>query len=398
MRKIVSTALALFALAGGSASLAQDAPQAKQPLLHGYYAVRPLTRSVPAPNGARHVVTPLPSYTYTATASADLGGGTYTGTILGKAPVAPFGTTTLPVQIVPLVITITDASGTVTYDPTAADPCNGNHAAITVVKELPIFTKDISWKMNGIAIGKTQYIDAFQRAQSWSAVAGQPYHLLLKNTVLPSQSQTYSSGHGINYNAGANGGCGHIGIVNYGDMDARIQALITGPLAKSINAGKFPIFITKDVVESDPGVSINNCCILGYHGAFTVGGNLQIYSPFAFDSSGIFGGNVNTLAHEMGEAVNDPAGTNPTPTWGKIGQQGGCQNNFEVGDPLSAGFSSPTNPFTVVGRNGLTYTLQELAFYGWFYGNDTLGAGGKLSSNSTFGGHAILCSAGGGTH
>ena len=58
-----------------------------------------------------------------------------------------------------------------------------------------------------------------------------------------------------------------------------------------INAGTFPIFITKDVVSSSATPpSTSDCCVLGYHSGLISGGNLQIYSPFAFDSSGLFGG------------------------------------------------------------------------------------------------------------
>jgi hypothetical protein len=107
---------------------------------------------------------------------------------------------------------------------------------------------------------------------------------------------------------------------------------------------------------------------------------------------------VSTLAHEMGEAINDPTGNNGTPIWGKIGQQSGSQNNFEVGDPLSPGGISATKSFTVVGANGLTYHMQELAFFSWFYGGKSLGTGGKYSNNGTFGGFMKLYSAGGGTN
>ena len=98
----------------------------------------------------------------------------------------------------------------------------------------------------------------------------------------------------------------------------------------------------------------------------------------------------------MAEAMNDPSGTNPTPAWGNQGQQPGCQNNFEVGDPLSPGGTPPTsNQWVISQPNGLTYDLQELAFFNWFYGGTNLGAGGKYSDNGTFGGPARACPPGG---
>jgi len=396
LRQSLTLLFGAAGMLGASGAIAADTP------LKGFVTVLPVTHAVPVPAAqARLAVKPLPTWTYNVTAGADLGGGTYTGTIIGASPYAATkGVTNIKVQIVPLVVTINDGTTTQVYDPTVADPCNTNHPAVTVVQQSPIFTHTTKWKMNGVSIGATQYIDAFQRAEFWSLVGGSKYHLLLKPTVLASQPEAFTgAAHGQNFNAVNNGGCGYIGIVNINDMDQRIRALITGPLASMINAGTFPIFITKDVVESTSGVSTSQCCVLGYHSGLTVGKNLQIYSPFAYDSSGLFGGDVTTLSHEMGEAINDPSGSNPTPTWGNIGQvKGQCQGNFEVGDPLSEGYGTPTTPFVIPAANGLTYHMQELAFLSWFYGSASLGAGGKYSNNSSFGGNAILCASGGGTN
>ena len=98
---------------------------------------------------------------------------------------------------------------------------------------------------------------------------------------------------------------------------------------------------------------------------------------------------IAAASHEVNEWINDPFGVNQTPPWGNIGQVGGCQNDLEVGDPLS-GTLMPAFP-----SNGFTYHLQELAFFSWFYGVTGLSAGGKDSSNGTFRGAAILCPPGG---
>jgi len=34
--------------------------------------------------------------------------------------------------------------------------------------------------------------------------------------------------------------------------------------------------------------------------------------------------------------------------------------------------------------NGITYDLQELAFYSWFFGAPSTGAGGLFSDNGSF--------------
>jgi hypothetical protein len=85
------------------------------------------------------------------------------------------------------------------------------------------------------------------------------------------------------------------------------------------------------------------------------------------------------MSHEVGEWVNDPYGNNPTPAWGHTGQVPGCQNNLEVGDPLSG-----TDAPRIFGSNGFTYHLQELAFFSWFFQTPSIGIHGWFSNNGTF--------------
>lgn len=77
--------------------------------------------------------------------------------------------------------------------------------------------------------------------------------------------------------------------------------------------------------------------------------------------------------------MDDPFGNNPTPLWGHVGQVGGCQGNLEVGDPLT-GHNIPP----VIGANGFTYHLQELAFFSWFYGAPSIAVNNWFSDNNTF--------------
>jgi hypothetical protein len=385
-----------LALLFGAACVASASTAPAQDLGPGRFTVIPATRMAPPDSAAEQFSavtspTPLPTFSYTLTASAALGGGVFSGSIVGRSPLnRGKTTTTIPTQLVPLVITING----VVYDPTQPDACvTGNPTDISIIANSPIFTNN-PWTMNGVNIGTTQYIDAFQRAQFWSQVQGTPYHLILQESQLASQALSFPGGTN-NPETCANGHASSVGVVDFTTFDNAIQALIIGPLAGTVNVGTFPIFLTKDVVLSDNG----GCCILGYHSGLFVGGQLQIYSPFSIDTIPVFGGGfVDTLSHEMGEAINDPPGNNPTPHWGNIGQVvGACQSNFEVGDPLSPGFGTPTNPFVVVGGNALTYNLQELAFYSWFYGSTALGtpAGGGFSNHGTFLGDAIICPPGG---
>jgi hypothetical protein len=234
-------------------------------------------------------------------------------------------------------------------------------------------------------------------------VGGTNYHLILQpDTTVPAQSLSFTYATQANYNAATTfGGCGFIGVVKNADLDAAVKALINGPLAGLVNAGTIPIFLTRSVVQGVGTTNIfGNCCILGYHNSFTNSmGQVQTYSPFTLDTSRTFGGDVSILSHEIGELINDPlvgsgATTNFCPTFGNIGQVGGCQTNFEVGDPLT-GTLLPA----IVAANGLTYHMQELAFFNWFYGPDpvlgNLGVGGKYSNNGHFSGDAKNCPPGG---
>jgi len=121
------------------------------------------------------------------------------------------------------------------------------------------------------------------------------------------------------------------------------------------------------------------CGILGYHSAYTPSTLLQTYVVSDFDTAGLYLGDVSVLTHEVGEWMDDPMGTNPTPLWGNTGQVVGCQNNLEVGDPLTGTILPP------VTMNGFTYSLQELVFFSWFFRQSpSLGTGGKYSDNGTF--------------
>lgn len=137
--------------------------------------------------------------------------------------------------------------------------------------------------------------------------------------------------------------------------------------------------------------------MLGYHGAY--GSPLQVYSPGEFDSTQIFGTasqDISVETHEMGEALNDPTVNNIVPAWGNIGQVSGCQNNLEVGDPLT-GTQNP--PITL---NGFTYHPQELAMYSWFLRPNRMmqpiagvtgdtGVPGWYSTNGTFTSYQQVC-------
>lgn len=68
---------------------------------------------------------------------------------------------------------------------------------------------------------------------------------------------------------------------------------------------------------------------------------------------------VEGLGREIGEWTDDPFGANGVPSWGHIGQKPACQNNLEVGDPL-------TGTHVKLQSNGNIDTLRELAYISGF--------------------------------
>ena len=335
-------------------------------------------------------------------------GAKYIFSMVGRSPFNRGATTTtIPTVIIPLIVNI----GTFSFDPTAPDDgCLGaaGNTATVLTQQSPIF-QNAPITMNGVNVGNTQYIDAFQRANFWQYVqpTGNSYHTMLAPTLAATQTLTYASTNSTTSAVFGVGGtqCGsspgpvnqkaRLGVVNINVINSQLQTIITN---LGLTPSQFPLFIIyKTVLSNGSANVIGNCCILGYHNSLgpSVTNPGQTFGIAEFDTGTVFRGttDASVLAHEVGEWMDDPSGRNPTPVWGGIGQVGGCQNNLEVGDPLS-GTLAPG----ILMPNGFTYHMQELAFFSWFYNGNTIasiGAGGKFSSNGTFSGGAKPCPPGG---
>ena len=357
-----------------AASMTGVAQQSNGAALKGYFAVKPH----PNPDHKQFLDqaaagTGLTMWSYSTTSGRD--GKKYSGVMVGASPYTSNATTTVTTQIIPIVFKI----GTTVFDPTKADAtCDGGKSALTLFKQSPILTKS-TFTLNGVNVGSGQYVDDFQRANFWTPVHadGGKYHTNLKAVSLTKITVTPGTHGTIVYT----GGCEALGGVDINWWDSYVTStLIPSLAAKGVGPSTFPVFLMYNVVMYDTIPA--NCCILGYHGAY--GNPVQTYSPFEFDSTGAFNSgdgftDTYVAAHEVAEWMDDPLGTNPTPAWGNIGQVSGCQNNLEVGDPLTG-----TNAVTKTMPNGFTYHLQELAFYSWFFDSTSIGAGGLFSDDGTF--------------
>jgi len=355
-------------------------------------------------NRARGKSLPLWSYSTVATQN----GTSYTGMIVGSQPPA---SATVPTVLIPVIINITftnrQAGTTTTYsfDPTQPDVgCLGAaNTGFGLMQASPLFN-NATFSFNGKSIGPTQYADAFLRGEFFGASANTASPLLTLSTTVGAPLT-------ISINAGSSGNntadvftlkgtqCGTptnlvnpggmLAVVNINTIDSDLQNYIK---ANNLNATQFPFFVTYNAVMSvGAATNTRNCCVLGYHNAEGSPGQTYGIAEFEGRDQTAFTGvaDVSGASHEVNEWANDPTGTNPTPAWGGIGQVSGCQSNFEVGDPLS-GTLMPT-----VTLNGFTYHLQELAYFGWFYGATGGGYGGAYSNNGTFKGAAKLCPPGG---
>ena len=324
----------------------------------------------------------------TFTRTINDGGTPFTYTMIGKDP---FVTQSNPVTNVKTwVIDVVFNNGSDTFDPNASDPCDPATAgALYRTINSPIFKKK-KYKWGGTPIGNgaaTQYVDAFQRSEFWSQTKptginpGYNTNVKLESPLLTSTFYTTSGWPEYT------GGCEPLLEVDINTFDSSVQSSLIPAAAGSFPVGPktFPLILVHNVVFYDGTPS--NCCILGYHNAYS--SPVQTYGVADFDTTGAFGASVHdvsAMSHEVAEWMNDPTTNNPTKPWGHIGQVSGCQGNLEVGDPLSG---------TVFGvpLGGFNYTVQEMAFFSWFYHQSpSIGVNGWYSNQGTFTSPALPCS------
>ena len=407
-RKLIVVAFCALAALSAAASAAFGQEQKKSvPKLHIMHATK--AAKAETAEGVKNEVSAmgvskksgLPLFTYTIESDRD--GQQYTGVIVGADPTSKGGnkSTSVKTFIVPVVVVtqtvgtgldangnITTAPGVTVFDPTANDNnclSKPNNNPLRLFQHSPMFDNyDIS--VGGVDMGHTQYIDAFQRAEFFNLLKNPDnYQLLLSPIVTtPPVVIQVPAANGLTLPPDF-GACGPFGVVDIDFFDAYLDNNVLPALAPQVNAGNFPIFMLYNTVLAFTPIDeiFVTCCVLGYHGS-TGTNPIQTYSPSDFDTTGLFGstqGDSNTLSHEVAEWANDPLGNNPTPAWGGVGQvpPGFCQDNLEVGDPLSG-----TNFSPIGGRNGFTYHLQELAFFSWFYSSQSAGIHGWFSDNDTF--------------
>jgi len=375
-------------------SIAQDPVSSEGPEPTAVHGVRTFW-----PRPAREILPELPIWRYQVVSPVN--GLHYSGYMVGTDPtVSGAKTTTIRVILVPFVVQFTNTTSgfTTTFDPSAAPDagCTAGLTAMTLVESSPLF-QNYPWTLNGVNLGTTQYIDAFQRSNLWSYVqSGSDFHTLLSYAVgeplrlaqsyaAPSVAAEVRTGVATTCTnpggTGSTNGAAYQGVVDYNVLENAMTSYIS---SHRIRPDQFPIFILYNVMYSQAGLLY----LGGYHFseasyplALSSPGQTYVMANFRTNGAGPF--DVSILSHEIAEWVNDPGGFNAAPAWGNIGEVTGCKRFLEVGDPLTRTDLPP-----VAGPNGFAYHLQELAYFSWFFRTASMGAGGLFSDNGTLSGDA----------
>jgi hypothetical protein len=322
--------------------------------------------------------------------SATYQGITYNFQMVGQDPTKKLADPFTPIVTALIPVKFTFEPSNAVFDPAKPNSCTP-HPAITMIEQSPMFVP-VDGAVGGTPLGFGQFTSLFQRGNffKYTGPAGINPHYQVALFPVPLGELSLVVNSDLVLPASIWAGCNPLGLIEINSFDAFLQNIILPQLGQfGIGPRILPIFVFEDVVMYD--TTPLNCCILGYHNAFTspTSGALQTYVVSMYDTTGgAFGPVQDTvnLSHEVAEWMDDPTTTNPTPPWGNVGQaQNTCQADLEVGDPLSGAIAAiPTPRFT--------YHVQDLAFKSWFYREaPSTGVNGWYSLFGTFQTFAAPC-------
>ena len=349
----------------------------------------------------------LPLWSRTVTSPLD--NLDYTYTEVGIDPGSPktIAHRHTQIQVQPILLTLEmpgQVSGkNLTFSPVDPMACTSAGQADTIsayqrLKQSPLF-KRTPMTSNGVQVSGNMpditLINAFQRAQFWNDAQntdyGVSFGLLPEISVMRSApplsvgkyfaigcSPFTNAGKSLNFNSKKTI-LTTVLNVNFDQFDLLVQEIVQ----KYAKPNQLTIIVLRNFLLSfDVWERKDHGKILGYHNAISGKDNSTLtYAVSTMLDSGIYTdthtqaplfNDISIWSHELAEWVNDPYGTNPTPTWGKIGQQKDCQDNLEVGDPL-------TGTEYALTLDNFTYHFQDLAFVGWFYDTSPQGTGKQYS-------------------
>ena len=342
---VLVTSLVLVAMFCGIAMTqdAQIAPGSERPM---YKVLKP---SLHTPQNLTQAQTRILAATtplQTWNGSFSYAGKTYNYNMVGTKP-SSNTTATISTIVIPVKIVISARNGVkTTYDPNSVPSNTGGKSALANTVISPIFSSGVDFTSAGVDMGKTQYIDAYQRANFWGT-GDTGSHLLLggptvASTVTLSPPPRYgSTGTVFGFTAG---------LVDINWFDSQLHTIMTN---LGITPNTFPIFLTYNVYLTQN----RSCCIGGYHSSTGLVSAPQSYAHATYVSRvGAFAQDVSALSHEVGEWADDPlvVNTNGNNTPCGILENGDpLENNANFGD---FGYAS----------GGFTYNLQDLVTLPYF--------------------------------
>ena len=271
--------------------------------------------------------------------------------IVGTDPSTTNTTTTVTVGVIPIIMVYGPTNGNKTFDPST--PYFKTFSTTQMVLNSPMFKgNEFDFNQGGTDLGKTQYIDAYERGNFWGSIqTNTKYHLLLKTVLGPAQTFNVPASVGRVTNSGF--APNPVGTADINWFDQQLQGVINK--FSQIQPNVLPLFITYNVYLTSGG-----CCIGGYHSANgpQPGGQTYSYSTVVdqfTNGRAAFAQDIGALAHELGEWTLDPFVNNPSP----------CPSNgiLENGDPLENGPNFGDYPYTI---DGFTFHPQDLVFITWF--------------------------------
>ncbi|HEY1961801.1 MAG TPA: hypothetical protein VGG69_05250 [Rhizomicrobium sp.] len=275
-------------------------------------------------------------------------GRTISFTMVGPNPATSNATTTIPVVVVPVQIVFPPDEGHKRFDPSRHVVSSTGRTVLQLALRSPLFRSNVRFVQGGVNLGKTQYIDAFQRGNFWRFVkTNSNYHVLLGSpTVLDKLVFTVPSGLG--QIESFSDGVQHA-VVDLGAVDTALQTYIE--THKEVQPGVLPIFLTYNTyLETN-----FQCCVGGYHSA--AGGppigQTYIYATFV-DDPGQFSQDIEGLSHEIGEWMDDPFVDNVVDCSGDE-----TDGFLEAADPLEDDTNFGAYPYKV---GGYTYNLEAFVF------------------------------------
>lgn len=336
---LITVLVALVCISLAGFSVAQDISTAR-PIFttlppHSYYPVKPTDPAVQ-----------LPQWTFNWTSSYN--NRNYSTVIVGVDPRTPNATTTVTVAIFPIKMVYGASNGNTTFDPST--PYFGTFSTTEMIGMSPIFRGELDFTQGGTDLGKTQYIDAYQRGNFWEAIQhNRRYHILLEKVTGPELTFNVPANEGSVISNPWSGIPTGTADINW--FDQQLQTVLAR--YTQIQPNMLPLFITENVYLTEGG-----CCIGGYHSANqgAPGGQTYSYSTSIQQADvPVFSQDIGALSHELGEWLMDPFTQNPSP----------CPSNgiLEVGDPLENGPNFGDYPYTI---GGFTFHPQDLVFITWF--------------------------------